>query len=389
MKRIGRSLMVPDNGFRLRHAGGIISSITAILVGTLLPAPSAQASPILEYQTTLTLASEGAGLGLPVAVSVDPATGELCVTDGMASSVRLFNRRNMPVFSTGALAGLSDPQDITPDLSGGFACTDAIPGQGRTIRRLNLFGESVPFAPEKPGDRWFPDHLLVTRDGNYLTTDPDDGFLTKHDARTGALLWKKALVREESGEILGLGRPAEAPDGRLYLPIGGDRIVLVLSAEGDPLTSFGVTGTGRGRLAFPVGVAICPNGDVAVLDRMRNVVLLYAPDHTFLAEFGDYGAGPREFYQPVAIAAAPDGRVFVAQGFLARILVFRFFDSESGTNDVDRPQPDQAGVAGMSRLHSGGRGVPAIESPGSAPLGRSRLTETSTRILQDLQNGGC
>lgn len=68
-----------------------------------------------------------------------------------------------------------------------------------------------------------------------------------------------------------------------------------------------------------------------MLDRMRNVVLLYSADHSFLAEFGEYGAGPRNLYQPVSITSTPDSLVYVAQGFQGWIHVFRFSTTTSGS----------------------------------------------------------
>jgi hypothetical protein len=123
---------------------------------------------------------------------------------------------------------------------------------------------------------------------------------------------------------MALGRPAEGPDGRLLLPVPGDRQVIVLSAEGQLETAFGTPGGTRGRLAFPIGVAFCPDGGIAVLDKMRHVILLYDEQHRFVSEFGDFGMGPADLYYPAALASTEDGRIYVVQGFEGRIHVFRF-----------------------------------------------------------------
>jgi hypothetical protein len=314
------------------------------------------AGPRLEYETTLSIPQELTRPALPISVTTGNCHDEICVTDATTGSGHLFNSRDICVFSTGELASLSAPVDLTVDSLSEFVCTDSRDGAGRTIKRLDMYGNPISFKPEPPQGVWEPEHLLITRDGNYVTTDPSSGLLAKHDAHTGALIWSRALPRQESGEILGLGKPAEAPDGRLYVPLGGDKVVLVLSAQGEYQSSFGVAGTGRGRLSFPVGVAFCPDGSIAVLDRMRAVILLFSAEHDFIAEFGGFGGGARDFYHPVAIAATRDGRVFVAQGFRARVHEFRFSSTVAAAIAIERFRPSGAGRIRAVDPYRGGEG---------------------------------
>ena len=121
-----------------------------------------------------------------------------------------------------------------------------------------------------------------------------------------------------------LGRPAEAPDGRIYVPGGDLRVVLVLSADGERARAPSAASARRaGRFVLPVGVAFGPAGEVLVLDRLRAKILLFDPQHEFVTEFGSLGFGPGQFYHPVALAATADGKIYVAQGFQGRIQVFR------------------------------------------------------------------
>jgi hypothetical protein len=365
----------------------VCASIGFALLLSSFAAPL-HAARILDYETTLTLFDEGLGAGLPASVTV-AASGEICVTDNGVPSVHLYNGRNVAVFRSNGIAAFTDPMDVTIDAQGRFVCTDARPGSERTIRRLNFFGEPEAFEPQRPEGLWMPEHLTILSDGNYLTTDPSCSSLLKHDAVTGALIWKKNLVESGGSEILGLGRPAEGPDGKLYVPLGGDRMVEVLSAEGEPVANFGVTGTGRGRFIFPVGVAFCPDGTIAVLDRMRAVVELYDSSYNFVGEVGEIGAGQRNLYQPVSIAAAADGQIYVVQGFLARIQVFRYSNSDTGCLETNRPRLLKAGIAGAADAVPGGEGGPMTVSPGSVTKGRSHLIPSDPLIRQDHLTGGC
>ncbi len=136
-----------------------------------------------------------------------------------------------------------------------------------------MFGEPDGFVADRPDSAWSPWHVIVTRDGNYVSLDAGTGLLAKHDAQTGALIWQRRCgVDDTVGDVI--GRPAEAPDGRLYVPGGDLRTVLVLSAEGEPLAAFGRFGSAPGRMVLPVGVAFGPAGEVLVLDRLRAKILV-------------------------------------------------------------------------------------------------------------------
>jgi outer membrane protein assembly factor BamB len=200
---------------------------------------------------------------------------------------------------------------------------------GRTIKRLNYLGEPLPYEPARPSPSWSPGHLLITAEGDYVTVDRSSGLVAKHDARTGDLLWTMDLAEYIPDDAGLAGRPVEAPDGRLYIPGGGSRKVVVLSAQGEFLSSFGTTGTTAGTFAFPVGIAFGPGGAVLVLDRMRHTILVFSADHKFVTEFGTLGDGPGLFYHPVAIASAPDGQVYVAQGHRGLVQIFRMVESEN------------------------------------------------------------
>jgi hypothetical protein len=251
----------------------------------------------------------------------------------------VFDEHGFHTYRTDARSEISSPRDGSIDSHGGFVFIDTAEGNGRTIRRLNFLGEPETYYPEIPrSSNWSPRHLLITGDGHYVTVDRS-GLLAKHDDRTGALVWKLQLVETEwEGSDL-LGRPAEAPDGRIYVPNTRLGQIEVVSRNGELLTAFGIPGTKRGELSFPVGVAFEPEGRILVLDRMRHVVLVFDSNHRFLSESGRVGFAPGDFYHPVAIAASSDGLVYVAQGFEGRIQVFRLLDTASGEGALPTSEP--------------------------------------------------
>lgn len=279
------------------------------------------------FESAVRLDVGEAGLVRPIALSVDPATGDVCVTDERGVSFHVVDGHGITLFTTSLAAALSTPVDGCLERDGGFVFIDRGPDGERTLRKLDLRGEPLRFDVERPTPQWRPDHLIVGADGNYVSLDKFAGTLTKHDAATGRVLWHRAL--EGVSEQSELGRPAEAPDGRLYIPGGELHLVLVRTADGEDAGSFGRAGTGPGRLAFPVGVAFGPGGEVLVLDRMRHTVLVHDRDHVFKSEFGSFGGAPGQLYHPLAIAATP-GRILVAQGYEGRVQAFGIFGTEAG-----------------------------------------------------------
>lgn len=297
-----------------------VAVATALL---LAPAP-ARPAVVLKYESILPAAPR---CGRPTAVTIDAATSEICVTDDASQSIDLYDAQGFHQFRTDAAAKIAGPQDGCLDNEGGLVFTDAVPGGGRTIRRLDLFGEPLPYEPERPQSEWCPGHLIVTRDGSYVSIDQRTGLIAKHDAGSGALVWQLALAPDDPEMQDLLGRPAEAADGRIYIPGGRLRRVLVLSTDGQPLTTFGVPGAKRGQFTFPVGVAFGPDAAVLVLDRMRHRVLVFDASHKFQGEYGRMGEAPGSLYHPVALAASADGRVLVAQGYQGRVQAFRLIDT--------------------------------------------------------------
>lgn len=307
---------------RGRAAGpGLVLVLVSAWVGT------ATAVPVLRYETTLV---GDPPLGRPSSVTLDRARGELCIVDDASRTLDVFDSRGLHRFRTDRISRLSLPRSACVDADGGFVLTDAAPERGRTIRRLNFLGEPLTYEPEIPREDWSPVHLSLASDGNYLTVDLK-GLLAKHDAGTGALLWSRALEDPAWERADLVGRPAEAPDGRIYVPHAGVGRVIFVEADGSASDSFGEKGTKRGELAFPVSVAFAPNGLILVVDRMKHSMLAFDSRHRFVTEFGRAGFAPGDFYFPESVATDANGTVWVSEGFQGRVQVYGLGDSADPT----------------------------------------------------------
>ena len=283
------------------------------------------AGPVLQYEGGL---ATGSPLVRPSSVSLAPGADAVCVTDDGSRTLDVFDERGFHHFRTNHASGLFAPRDGSIDAEGRFVFLETGGQNDNTILRLSFFGEPEPYRAAPPTEGWTPLHLTIAIDGNYLTVD-HDAVLTKHDASTGDVLWTLRLLEGDSERADLTGRPAQAADGTIYVPVPAIRQVVVVSPEGTHESSFGVPGTKVGELAFPVGVAVTGAGQILVLDRMRHSILVYSEDHEYLGESGRIGRGPGDLYHPIAIAASLDGQVYVAQGFEARVQRFRLLDLDS------------------------------------------------------------
>lgn len=298
------------------------NSVVVLLAASVFCLIGFGASAIeIRYEKTLDLLQGREGKLRPVSVACDHTNGEITITEARNSAVHVLNQAALESFVTGPFASLALPVDAVADAQGRLVCLTKSSGWTNTISRLNLYGEPDTFSPEIPRENWNPDHLTITRDGHYLTIESDNGFLAKHDARTGQILWT-AFMGDESMTEAHLGRPFESPAGNILVPGGRLFQVFVLSARGELIESFGRFGSSPGRLIFPVDVASGPDDTILVLDRLRHKILVFGADHTFLTEFGSLGSRPGQFYHPVSMAADDRGSIYVAQGYKGRVQVF-------------------------------------------------------------------
>ena len=114
---------------------------------------------------------------------------------------------------------------------------------------------------------------------------------------------------------------AVAPDGRIAVSYYADRIQ-VYHPNGTLALAFGSYGVGPGQFRSPSGVAVAPDGRIAVADTGNDRIQVFHPNGTLALAFGSYGVGPGQFRSPSGVAVAPDGRIAVADTGNDRIQVF-------------------------------------------------------------------
>ena len=78
--------------------------------------------------------------------------------------------------------------------------------------------------------------------------------------------------------------------------------VSVFSPSGKKLRSFGTSGSGRGQLSEPGGVAVDHVGNILVADCANHRILKFTAEGLYLSAVGTKGSGPLQFDYPIGIA---------------------------------------------------------------------------------------
>jgi DNA-binding beta-propeller fold protein YncE len=79
------------------------------------------------------------------------------------------------------------------------------------------------------------------------------------------------------------------PDHRIYIADTENDRIQVFSADGALLASFGSSGAGPSRLAYPMGVAVDAPGNILVSEADNNRLQLFHADGTPPISFGSLG----------------------------------------------------------------------------------------------------
>jgi DNA-binding beta-propeller fold protein YncE len=114
------------------------------------------------------------------------------------------------------------------------------------------------------------------------------------------------------GQVSGV---ASHPDGEVYVYQRG--------AHADPLLVYDRSGTylrsfGRGRTAMPHSVRLGPDGNLWLVDSLRQTVDLYRRDGTHVRTIGvvgDAGTDDRRFNEPTDVAFGSNGVAYISDGY--------------------------------------------------------------------------
>jgi len=167
-----------------------------------------------------------------------------------------------------------------------------------------------------------------------LTRDPQSGTIYvadthAHDVKVfdanGTL--QKVLGVSERGEGDGeFNSPTHLTfaNGQLYVTDTLNSRVMVFSAAGEFVRSFGRRGLFVGDLPRPKGLAVDKDGNVYVVESYYDHLLVFNGEGNLLLPIGGSGSGVGEFYLPAGVWTDHRDRVYVADSFNGRVVILQY-----------------------------------------------------------------
>lgn len=105
--------------------------------------------------------------------------------------------------------------------------------------------------------------------------------------------------------------------GRLYVTDGGTAKVIVYSASGRKIFTFGKQGTGKSEFGFPNGIIVTDDGNLMISDSTNNDIKLFSPKGRYIKTI----LPPSKKTRPGYLFRGQDGFVYVSDLQNHRILV--------------------------------------------------------------------
>jgi DNA-binding beta-propeller fold protein YncE len=325
---------------RLFYLRGIVISFTIYLTSfvilfTILPSrvsaqPEAQ---LLHLGTGLDVGNE---LSSPLAIFFDAKHNECYVADTGNNQIVIFDDNGLPIHrfyhhvTKNGERILGEPRGIVVDADGRIFVTDAMAPYLNVLDALGRpIGTVDPPDDSCDAQECF-EHIALAPDGRIYATVTCDK--NRKIAIIGPDLEIERVMRfPPEGE----SRPcltAIAVDkaGRIYLADAcATTIIQIYDNDGNYVMGFGHHNTGFENFSLPVGIAVMPNGDMWIVDTLRQVVSHFSPQGEFLTYIGGPGHQPGALGYPTGIATDGKDRLFVVEKAGKRYQCFRILADRS------------------------------------------------------------
>lgn len=247
------------------------------------------------------------------------------------SSIRIFDKNGMEVFSFGDDLNLGAIVDAAADKDGNILLLTYTFDAKRTygIDVVNYRGEPV----SKMSAKGLPAELSKFSP-NRIIYSKDDIFLVSMNAMQVAVLDSKGNFKEiyDLASLLKLDEKEKADNMIAGFSVDGAGNMLftiptlfkayVVSPD-RKVVSFGRPGGAPGRFAVVAGIVSDDKGNYFVVDKLKCVVSVYDKDFNFIQEFGFRGDRPGNLIAPDEIAIDNQNRIYVTQSRGRGVNVYR------------------------------------------------------------------
>jgi len=300
---------------------------------------SQDVSSVLEFQYGVYGPSRGVIFRNPQGIAYERHRQEIYVADTGNRNVSIFDSNGRHLFSftyrvktpSGADV-LAEPRSVAVDRDGFIYLTDAVSEaiqvrdpRGQSVARIDLCEVLGTI-----GKKVIPEHLFIDSRGDlYVTTGGDVRELIVLDRN-------HKPVRRISGTDKGYGALSGVwvdEQGRIYLTDAlNTPCVQVYDPDGAYRFGFGEKEIGDENFSLPHGIATTANGDIWVVDSIRQVVKRFDKEGRFLDMLGGFGINAGDLLYPMGVAGDGAGRLFVLERVGSRYQSFRVKETEGVPN---------------------------------------------------------
>lgn len=267
------------------------------------------------HLASVTRSAETGPLGLLGGVFYDDQRRRLYVADTSGGRILAFDDEFAFASQFDGGGALSAPSALVRDGQGVFHVIQA--GEGavlsvdmaaRTMRPLDMSGAPGANAPH-------PVNLALDEAGDLYVADAANQQVLVFGADRSL---RRAFPVDRCRGL----RDVKVQGGRVYTANALSGNVCVYGTDGKFQDRFGERGRGKGRLSFPVSLAVDPRGRVYVLDKHRSTVAVYTAKGRFIEDVSREGWREGRLHFPTFIYRNGAGRLFVVDRQNERVSVF-------------------------------------------------------------------
>jgi DNA-binding beta-propeller fold protein YncE len=206
----------------------------------------------------------------------------------------------------------------------------AIPPDPYEQGKIDLVSDLViGSAGSEPSQFNSPRGMAIATDGSIYVADSRNHRI-QHFSATGDYLnsWGSFADSSQGEAPLGsFNEPwgvAVAKDGSVFVSDTWNHRIQKFTADGKPVTAWGVFGQGNEKNGFygPRGIAIDLKNRIYVADTGNNRVVIFDQNGGYLNQFGSSGVDSGQFSEPVDVFVDSNGLVYVTDTWNQRVQVF-------------------------------------------------------------------
>ncbi len=319
------------NTGRTRRARRIFF-VGLVIAFTISPERSPVAESIQILYQSIGL-SPGSQFADPLGIFFDTTRSECYVADTGNNRVVVFDAEGTPIYSfphriaADGNTKPGSPTSLVVDSMGRIYLVDlavdyidVLDPRGSRIRKIyppESGGKSVRFNRVALGPE---DHVYATLANDAHKIAVIDGSLS---------IAKVISLHASSTERSCVSSIAVDASKNIYVtdPCAPE-MVQIYDPSGKLLRSFGGADAGQGNFSLPSGIAVMSNGDIWVVDTIRQIASRFSNSGEFLTYIGGRGTGPGAFNFPSALATDGVGRLFVLERAGSRYQCFQLSESD-------------------------------------------------------------